>query len=229
LIDLGAAYKNTIIFNGGRGWGIDRNSQITPLSGVSLEEEILTSYLGSFSYLIPGRMSGTVTTNGEDASGQSYVLQIKPEGGRAVTYFIDKKTFLPSKMETLKEGITSTTYFDDWRQVGAIKVAFRARQTESDPRNNALIKIEDVRLNTTIDAKAFEKPESTVRDFRFEKGTNSTKIEFDRVGDAIYLLARINNSQPMWFLLDTGAGASLIDARRARALGLTALPTNTHL
>ena len=219
-IDLGSAYKNTIIFDGGRGWVIDRNSQITPLSGVSLEEEILTSYLGSFSYLIPGRMPGTVTTNGEDMSGQSYVLQIKPEGGRAVTYFIDKKTFLPSKMETLKEGKISTTYLDDWRQVGAIKVAFRARQTESDPRNNALIKIEDARLNTTIDSKAFEKPESTVRDFRFEKGTNSTKIEFDRVGDAIYLLARINNSQPMWFLLDTGAGASVIDARRARALGL---------
>jgi hypothetical protein len=98
-IDLGPAYKNTIIFNGGRGWVIDRNNQITPLSGVSLEEEILISYLGSFSYLIPGRMSGTVTTNGEDASGQSYVLHVKPEGGRAVTYFIDKKTFLPSKME----------------------------------------------------------------------------------------------------------------------------------
>src|SRR5688572_31362390 len=32
LIDLGPAYKNTIIFNGGRGWVIDRNSQITPLS-----------------------------------------------------------------------------------------------------------------------------------------------------------------------------------------------------
>src|SRR5688572_25605475 len=28
-IDLGPAYKNTIIFNGGRGWVIDRNSQIT--------------------------------------------------------------------------------------------------------------------------------------------------------------------------------------------------------
>jgi hypothetical protein len=219
-VDLGAAYQNTIIFDGGRGWEIDRNRELKPLSGVSLEEEILTSYLGSFSYLIPGRMSGTVTTNGEDASGQSYVLQIKPEGGRAVTYFVDEKTFLPSKMETLKEGKTSTTYLDDWRQVGAIKVAFRARQTESDPRNNALIKLEDVRLNTTIDAKAFEKPESTVRDFRFEKGTNSTRIEFDRVGDTIYLLARINNSQPLWFLLDTGAGASVLDARRARALGL---------
>jgi len=219
-IDLGPAYKNTIIFNGGRGWVIDRNSQITPLSGVSLEEEILTSYLGSFSYLIPGRMSGTVTTNGEDASGQSYVLQIKPEGGRAVTYFIDNKTFLPSKMETLKEGITSTTYFDDWRQVGAIKVPFRARQTENDPRNNAVIKLEDVRLNTLMEAKTFEKPESTVRDFRFEKGTNSVQIAFDPIGKTIYLSARINNSRPMWFLLDTGAGASLIDARRARTLGL---------
>jgi predicted aspartyl protease len=165
-------------------------------------------------------MSGTVTTNGEDANGQSYVLQIKPEGGRAVTYFIDKKTFLPSKMETLKEGITSTTYFDDWRQVGAIKVPFRARQTESDPRNNAVIKIQDVRLNTIIEAKTFEKPESTVRDFRFEKCTNSAQIAFDQIGKTIYLSARINNSRPMWFLLDTGAGASLIDARRARTLGL---------
>jgi len=219
-VDLGAAYQNTIIFDGGRGWEIDRNRELKPLSGVSLEEEILTSYLGSFSYLIPGRMSGTVTTKGEDASGQAYVLQIKPEGGRAVTYFVDKKTFLPSKMETSKEGKTSTTYFDDWRQVGAIKVPYSARQTESDPRNNAVIKIQDVRLNTKIEAKTFAKPESSVRHFRFEKGTNSAQIPFDRAGDTIYLLVRINNSGPMWFLLDTGAASSLIDARRARTLGL---------
>src|SRR5215213_1314708 len=94
------------------------------------------------------------------------------------------------------------------------------RQTENDPRNSAVIKLEDVRLNTLMEAKTFEKPESTVRDFRFEKGTNSAQIAFDQIGKTIYVSARINNSRPMWFLLDTGAGASLIDARRARTLGL---------
>jgi hypothetical protein len=37
----------------------------------------------------------------------------------------------------------------------------------------------------------------------------------------VLLQARVNNSQPMWFAMDSGASFSfVIDARRARALGL---------
>ena len=220
MIDLGEAYKNTVIFDGSRGWVVDRNNQISDLSGVPLEEEIATSYMGSYSFLIPGRLDGSVTSSGEDASGKFYVLQIKPAGGRPLEYYIDKSTFLPARIEVAKrEGVTST-YLEDWRDADGIKVPFTYRQVEEDPGNNGVIKVEDVRVNGAIAAQTFAKPASNTRDFRFARGRNSASVPFDRSGNTIFLQARMNNSAPLWFILDTGSGASVIDARRARALKL---------
>lgn len=220
VLDLGAAYKNTVILDGSRGWVVDRNNQVRDLSGVSLEEQILSNYLGSFSHLLPGRLPGSVSARGEDPGGKYHLLEIKPQGGRAVTYYVDKTTFLPARMEVAKNDGVSTTYFEDWREVGGIKVPYQYRQTESDPRNNVLVRQEEVRVNTDIAAKTFEKPGAGARDFRFTAGRNSQRIPFDSTGKAIYLRGRLNGSAPAWFLLDTGASLTVIDLRRARALGL---------
>src|SRR5258705_165800 len=97
-------------------------------------------------------LGGTVNASGEDASGKYYVLQIRPQGGRGATYYVDKSTFLPIKMEMpKKEGIV-TTYFEDWREVSGIKTPYQYRQTERDTKNNALIKEEEVSVNTAIAA-----------------------------------------------------------------------------
>ncbi|HWW76523.1 MAG TPA: aspartyl protease family protein, partial [Pyrinomonadaceae bacterium] len=46
---------------------------------------------------------------------------------------------------------------------------------------------------------------------------------FELYANVILLRARVNNSRPLWFMLDTGAAGSLIDSRRARGLGLRRL------
>lgn len=220
ILDLGAVYKNTIILDGNHGWVVDRNNQVSDLTGVSLEEQILSSYLGSFSHLIPGRLPGSVTASGEDAIGKYYVLQIKPQGGRGATYYVDKSTFMPFKMEMPKKDGIVTTYFEDWREVGGIKTPYQYRQTERDPKNNALIKEEEVSVNTAIAANTFDRPGAAARDFRFSGSRTSQRIPFDYTGKAIYLSGRINNSAPAWFLLDTGASVSVIEERIVRSLGL---------
>src|SRR5215510_10873436 len=40
VVDLGDVYKQTTIFDGTRGWTVDRNNHISDLAGVSLEQEI---------------------------------------------------------------------------------------------------------------------------------------------------------------------------------------------
>ncbi|HEV7699002.1 MAG TPA: aspartyl protease family protein [Pyrinomonadaceae bacterium] len=57
-------------------------------------------------------------------------------------------------------------------------------------------------------------------DLQFTAGQNANRIPFERVGNFIYLRARLNDSEPLWFLLDTGASGSYLDAERAKALGL---------
>lgn len=55
---------------------------------------------------------------------------------------------------------------------------------------------------------------------QFDSNRGVSRIPFERVGNFIYLRARVNDSEPLWFLLDTGATASYFDVERAKALGL---------
>lgn len=66
-------------------------------------------------------------------------------------------------------------------------------------------------------------------EFRFDADKAAMRIPFELYANVILLRARVNNSAPLWFLLDTGAGGSLIDSRHARRLGLKYLDkANIH-
>lgn len=71
----------------------------------------------------------------------------------------------------------------------------------------------------TGDAQESNKPVSSA-DVQFASGQSAKRIPFERAGNFVYLRARVNDSEPLWFLLDTGATASYFDAERAKALGL---------
>lgn len=220
VVDLGDVYKQTTIFDGTRGWVMDRNNQISDLAGLSLEKEILSTYLGSFSYLVPGRIPGKVTATGEDPTKKYYRLRVQPQGGTQTTFFVDKTTFLPFSMEAASKDGTTTTYLEDWREVNGVKMPFRFRQTEPNPSNNAVVQQESIQFNTSIAANTFTRPAPSTPDFRFTNGQRSARIPIDRLGNGIFVQVKINNSQPLWFGIDTGASATFIDEARARALGL---------
>lgn len=65
-----------------------------------------------------------------------------------------------------------------------------------------------------------DKPVSTP-DLQFSSVQSINRIPFERVGNFIYLRARLNDSESLRFLLDTGATASYFDVERAKALNLT--------
>src|SRR6266852_3288879 len=57
-------------------------------------------------------------------------------------------------------------------------------------------------------------------DLQFVSGQSARRIPFEFVGNHIYLRARVNDSEPLWFLLDSGASASYLDVQRVKSLGL---------
>ena len=69
------------------------------------------------------------------------------------------------------------------------------------------------------DAQRLDVPAASA-DLQFASGQSARRIPFEFVGNHIYLRARVNDSEPLWFLLDTGAAASYLDVQRAKSLGL---------
>jgi len=96
-LDLGGVYQSLTVFDGGQGWMLDPNGKVQELVGSELKGEITTAYLGSYSHLVPGRMPGRAAYLGEDE--ESYIVKFLPQGGRLVTVYLDKETYLPHKQE----------------------------------------------------------------------------------------------------------------------------------
>ena len=55
---------------------------------------------------------------------------------------------------------------------------------------------------------------------RFASGESALRIPFQLSSNVIFLQVRVNGSEPLWFILDTGAAGTLLDTNRAQALGL---------
>lgn len=66
---------------------------------------------------------------------------------------------------------------------------------------------------------ARESVSRSVKDFQNSE-QQAARIPFELNGNHIFLQGRVNNSEPLWFVLDTGSSNSVMNADRARELGL---------
>ena len=220
-IELGETYKQLTVFNGDKGWIVDQNGSIQALTGADLASEVTSAYLASFSYLFPDRMPGRVEHLGEDETKHAHVLNILPQGGRSVTFYLDKATYLPLRLERREAERIRTTYFSDWRDLDGLKMPYQLRQTVGDGTRDLVLTIQEVRLNVPLSLGEFEKPQASSADSHFLSGRAALGIPFDLGGsNHIFIQARVNGSEPSWFILDTGAATSMIDVRLAERLGL---------
>src|SRR5438034_10661771 len=59
-----------------------------------------------------------------------------------------------------------------------------------------------------------------VPDVHFASGKSARRIPFTLAANHIFIQVRVNDSAPSWFVLDSGAGDSVVDRRKAMALKL---------
>lgn len=206
----------------GRGWVRDQNGRVRELEGFELAHEISSAFLGSFSHLVGGRMRGRVESSGRSERPESQTVQILPQKGSPVMFYFDTLTGLPARAEMQEEELTHTTFFEDWRQVDGVKFPFGIRSSTGDVRYDVTESVQQVEFNVAPDRLAFDKPAGAGPDFRFGIGSSSQEIPADILKTkTIFVQASINGSAPSWFLLDSGAGSSVIDSGKAEELGLS--------
>lgn len=69
-------------------------------------------------------------------------------------------------------------------------------------------------------SKPADRPQISVPDSRFDSGQSALKIPFDLSNNLVLLPVRVNDSRPLWFILDVGATSSVINTRLVKELGL---------
>jgi hypothetical protein len=220
VTDLSPLTRSRVVFNGRTGWAVDERGKVHDLNPGQVQNQILSRYIDTYSYLLPNRIPGIVTSLGEDNTKTRYVLRLAPDGGRSALCYVDEKSFLPIKIELQIGNRTIITTFEDYRVVDGIKVPFSSRQFDiKNEQNQSLVRISDIRLNAPIDAAVFAKPVE-VSYVRFEKGESARGIPFVYSSFCLPLLISVNGSPPALFILDSGAGGTVIDSDYAATLGL---------
>jgi hypothetical protein len=211
-------------FDGRAGWQQDANGSVRALGDTEREEMLTGAYLASFSHLLSGRLPGRVEYTGEDRTHRYYVLKLMPQGGREVTCYLDKRTYLPFKTEQRAEERTATTYLSDWRRVDGVLWPHRSRTSIGARKYDTLTQTVAVRFNVPLDERAFAQPAEARPALHFAAGDAARDIPFElQSSNHIFVQVRVNRSAPLWFIFDTGAEGTIINARRLRALGLSAV------
>jgi hypothetical protein len=209
---LGAAGRTTDVFDGARGWEVDRNRQVRALDGVDLEDQVALAYLGAQAPLVAARRPGRISRAGD-------ALRLEPDGGRPLTIAFDPATHLPATIARRDEEKTRVITLSDWRTVGAVRFPYTIRDDDGDPRDTRVLHVQAIAVDRAPPATAFARPADAPPDAQFAAGGSATMpLELARA--LIFVEARINGSPPLAFILDTGAEVTVINASRLARLGL---------
>jgi hypothetical protein len=82
-----------------------------------------------------------------------------------------------------------------------------------------IIQLEKYEINLPLADDFFEPPQEDIADFEFENGESAENIPFEYIEDHIFLKVKLNGTNGIW-VLDSGAGSSVIDKGYAKKMGL---------
>jgi len=209
-------------FDGKDQWTIDANGMLTIGDEDARKEAVTQAVIDGFDYMFPDSTLKVRYLDREGEFGRSFiVLEVLPAEGVPAKLWIDEQTWLLAKSEVSAGGLTTVKEYADYSAVNGLMVPHRIRMTIPEMQQEFNFDIHTVKVNEYVDERLFVLHQPPAHDYIIADGDHTPPIPFDFVYDHIYLRGRINGEGPFTFLLDSGAGVSVIDASLAQRLGLT--------
>jgi hypothetical protein len=147
-------------------------------------------------------------------------VRFTPKDGVPFDLFLDKTTALPSKIVRKPYNDVITLEPGDWRAVKGRKVPFSIRETAGDARTASTTTVREVVPDGGPAAAAIARPRDGTKDYEFKTARSALGIPFNFENDHLMVYGRVNGSAPLWFMLDTGAEATIVNKARMAELGV---------
>jgi len=207
-------------YDGKAAWQSDTNGNVRPLAGEELKDLRVQLFFDTNSYVLPGRIKGTLTLRpGAEPGTGNYIVDALPEGGKKSTLFFDPHTFLIVKEQHLDDDIQVTTRYGDYRTVDGARFPFTTATTNGTARYDIIGVVTRVENNVALPPGLFAPPTGG-RKFGFARpGQTSATVPFELDGGQIALGVRLNG-QPARVFLDSGASGIALAQATATRLGL---------
>jgi Aspartyl protease/PDZ domain len=219
-VDEGTEHTE-LVYDGVHCWEKDWNGKVLELQGRDARD--LTTVAALMSLLFDGPPADLVpvtraTWAGEDTTGTFDRIRFEPADGVPFTLLFDKVTSLPVQAVRRPYDEEIVLELDDWRADGGIVRPFQLRETSEDEVTSQVVGT--ITADPQAQQKLFARPAEGQPDYRFASGRSATAIPFNFENEHIMLECRVNDSEPIWFMLDTGANSTIINKPRLGDFGL---------
>ncbi len=207
-------------YDGKTAWQKDSSGNVRDLAGEELKDLRVQLFFDTNSYLLPGRLPGTLSLRpGTEPRTGNYLVDAFPEGGKKSTVFFDPKTFMIVKEQHLDDDVLVTTAYSDYRLVDGTPFPFHTVTTNGNSRYDIVGQALKIENNVPLTPGLFEKPAGAANFAFVQPGATSATVPFDLDDGEIGLEVKINGRTERVFL-DSGAGGIALSQTAATALGL---------
>ncbi|MCK4806061.1 MAG: retropepsin-like domain-containing protein [Candidatus Aegiribacteria sp.] len=202
-----------VLIQGDSVWTIDRNGHLSP-GGVEQQDQMMLSRSTIFyDYLFDTSM---VSIGADTLIDSVLTVPIRLENQPNVVFYYSRETWLPVLMTAVTMGIEIRSYPNDYENIEGIVSATSSISTipafgQEIVNWNILTE-----YNVTVPESIFVLT-SAGSDWELENP--GTPTAFSLRGEHIYLDGEVNGN-PVTILLDSGAGATVLDSALAAELGL---------
>jgi hypothetical protein len=135
------------------------------------------------------------------------------------TYYISVVGFRLLRTVDIQGENSSDTYYADYREVDGIMTAFYSREIPHQTGQAQEMTVTHYVSNPAIDPALFEPPEQSTRDYEFTAGDAAEDLPLRFIENHLFIPVVVDGKERLW-VLDTGAGMSVIDKAFADELGL---------
>ena len=210
-------------YDGERIWMIDPNGKLQLRRDAASHEYQKTMCLVESQEYLFEEEGFSLAAAGKDTIGaDAYeVLDLTIEEGAAARIFLNDSTYLVDRLEIkAAEGEVVQT-FGDYRPVGGVMFPFFVRTEMPALGQRIEIRFLSIVPNEPIDPVVFLTPATDVKDYRFAGRGAVEEVPFEYRLRHLFVPARITGyASGMPFLLDSGAGMTVIDSAVAAMMRL---------
>jgi hypothetical protein len=200
-------------------WRMDNSGGIHPLDSDEARAVARTeAFLTRRDYLAAGPAETIYAAlPPETVEGQTFDrLSAEPSGGRAVVLWVRRSDHLLARAVIPRSNRSETIRYGDYRRVGNLELPFTVEVANGDQSETGIARIEKYGLVST---EAPPRP-APRRDFALAGPAAHAWMGLDLVSGFPMVEARVNDSGPLLFILDT-AGHDILTPQAVKALGLT--------
>ena len=220
-LDL-SVFRQLQVVNGPAAWQVDQNNQVKDITGHELSVLLSECSMEGYRYLVGEPGEATVEKSTASPESTQYVtLKVTPRDGDPLELALDPATWLVRKVIRDSPVGRAEIYLSDYRPVGGVKMPFLGVQVlGGDAAHSVTTVTTRAEAEAALPDSLWRKPGTSGRDWGFPEGVHSLTIPVKILEHHVFVPVRVNHSGPLNFLLDTGAGATVVEKSVAAGLGL---------